>query len=405
MSADQIIYWTERNKEEGKVTSVRDIEPEKEFIIMKASIILFFCFLISVKLYSQQTINNSGLEFIPGKIETYYVEGYKEKAEYLQTLLEDAVHFYEKKLNDTFSFELFVLDRKEWKKYTEIPYPVPHYINSEKRMIMPVSSFFKVNLPSGDSLYEKTYYYLTDFAAVHELGHYIARKQNTKSHSKWSGEFFADFILVAYMHELIPEFELDNKPSKFFQYLPLKNKSLEKYVSAGIVNEMFYHAKFQELGNQIYLKNGMEFMYRWIELYSQINTDIQSGKYENITYSNKMIFQKSIENIQSIEPEIFNEWNNSMRQTYHSWLILFSLVIIIVIIRIADTSFSIFTNFDLKTKRVHRISGVPLFRIWVNLENIKSKSIKNKLIRISILRIISFLLVLVLLFLLALLIG
>jgi hypothetical protein len=31
MSASQLISWTKRNKEEGKVTSLKDLEPEKEF--------------------------------------------------------------------------------------------------------------------------------------------------------------------------------------------------------------------------------------------------------------------------------------------------------------------------------------------------------------------------------------
>jgi len=96
-----------------------------------------------------------------------------------------------------------------------------------------------MQLPEGDSIYGKAYYYLTDFSVFHELGHYITRKQGAKSYSKWSGEFFADFILVAYMHEIIPKFEFDDKPAKFFTFLPLKYKSLEKYGSSAIVNNMF----------------------------------------------------------------------------------------------------------------------------------------------------------------------
>ena len=38
MSAAHIISWTKRNKEENKVTSVRDLEPEKEF---KLDIIIY----------------------------------------------------------------------------------------------------------------------------------------------------------------------------------------------------------------------------------------------------------------------------------------------------------------------------------------------------------------------------
>ncbi|MCK4699026.1 MAG: hypothetical protein KAT38_01780 [Bacteroidales bacterium] len=360
---------------------------------MKPFILVFISFLLSIKIYSQETSNICQLELMSGKIETYYVKGYKEKAEYLQLILEDAVRFYEKSLNDTFSFELFVLDRKTWKKYTDIPYPVPHYINSEKKIIMPIYSFYKIHLPAGDSIYGKAYYYFTDFAAFHELGHYIARKQGARSYSKWSSESFADFILVAYMHEIIPRFKFSNKPAKFFPFLPLKYKSLEKYGSADIVNEMFYHSKFQELANQIYLKHGLNFMFDYLHVYKQLSKDIKDGKFENVTVTKELVFQNSIKNIQSIEPDIFNEWNKSMRRTYHSWLILFGLVLLIGIIRLTNTSYSIFTNLKLKTKRIYRIFGIPTIRIWYNLKNIKSKSIKIKLIRISVFRIINFFLI------------
>lgn len=361
---------------------------------MKPFFLLFIGFLLSMKINSKEASVRGQLEIMTGKIETYYIEGYKEKAEYLQLILEDAVHFYEKILSDTFAFELFVLDRKTWKKYTDIPYPLPHYINSEKRMIMPVNSFYKIHLPEGDSIYGKAYYYFTDFIAFHELGHCIARKQGAKSHSKWSGEFFADFIMVACMHEIIPGFEFDNEPAKWFPFLPLKYKSLKKYGVAGHVNAIFYHPKFQELADQIYLKHGLNFMFDYLQVYKQLNKDIKEGKYININVTKELVFQNSIQNIISIEPEIFIEWNKSMRQTYHSWLILFGLLLLIGIIRFTNNSFSIFTSHKLKTKRINRIFGIPTIRIWYNLKNIKSKHVKIKLIRISVFRIINYFLIL-----------
>lgn len=361
---------------------------------MKSLIAVFISFLLSIKFYCQETSNIGQLELMPGKIEAYYVEGYKEKAEYLQLILEDAVHFYEKTLNDTFSFELFVLDRKTWKKYTDTPYPLPHYINSKKRMIMPVNSFYKIHLLAGDSIYGKAYYYFSDFIAFHELGHYIARKLGATSHSKWSGEFFADFIMVAYMHEIIPRFEFYNKPAKFFPFLPLKYKCLEKYGMASHVNGIFYHPKFQELADQIYLKRRLNFLFDYLQVYKQLNKDIKDGIFENVNVTKELVFKNSISNILSIESDIFNEWNRSMRQTYHSWVILFGLVLLIGIIRFTDTSYIIFNNHKLKTKRIYRIFGMPIIRILYNLKNIKSKRIKIKLLRISLFRIIDYFLIL-----------
>jgi hypothetical protein len=143
---------------------------------MKSSILLFIGFLLSLNICNQPVIKNGNLEFISGKINTYYSTGYREKAEYLKQLIEDAVYYYEYVLRDTFSFELYVLDRETWKGISKAPYPIPHFVNHENRMILPVISFYKIHLSDGDSIYGNNYYYLSDFIAIHELGHYITHQ-------------------------------------------------------------------------------------------------------------------------------------------------------------------------------------------------------------------------------------
>jgi len=372
---------------------------------MRSSIALFFGLLFPVYAYSQSVAKTDDLELIPGKINTYYSQGQKEKAEYLKILLEDAVYFYEDLLQDTFGFDLYVFDRKTWKKYNEGTYPIAGYSDDEKRMIMPVFSYYKTQLPENELLYGKEYYYLSDFIAIHELGHYITHNQDAKSHSKWSGEFFADLILISYLHEVIPGYEFDDNPAEYFTYFPLKYKRLEKFSTAGILNELAYHPKFQELADQIYLNHGLSFILKWVEMYKQLNKDIKEGKFDNISFSDEQIFQESIKDIQSIEPEIFIDWNKSMRQTYHSWLLLFCLVMLIGFIRVSDRSYSIFLDHALKTKVIHKVFGVPSFRIWNNIKNVKSRRIKYALIRISVLRILYLFLISVLFLSLALLLS
>ncbi len=90
----------------------------KSVINLKPLLLIISC-LLFVNIYSQETSNIDQLELIPGKIKTYCSEGFEDKGKYLQLLLEDAVQYYEEVLNDTFSFELFVLDRRSWKKFTK----------------------------------------------------------------------------------------------------------------------------------------------------------------------------------------------------------------------------------------------------------------------------------------------
>jgi hypothetical protein len=356
---------------------------------MISSIALFFGLLFPVNIYSQLVTKIDDLELIPGKINTYYSQGHKEKAEYLQILIEDAVYFYEDLLQDTFDFDLYIFDRRTWKKYTEGVYPIAGYSDDEKRIVMPVFSYYKTQLPEYKSLYGKGYYFLSDFIAIHELGHYITHNQDAKSHSKWSGEFFADLILISYLHEIIPDYKFDDNPAEYFTYLPFKYKRLENFSSAGILNELAYHPKFQELADQIYINHGLSFILKWVDMYKQLNRDIKEGKFDNISFSEEQIFQESIKDIQSIEPEIFIDWNKSMRQTYHSWLLLFCLVMLIGFIRVSNRSYSIFLDHALKTKGIHKIFGVPSIRIWKNIKNVGSRRTKYSLLRISLLRILN----------------
>jgi hypothetical protein len=112
--------------------------------VMNSFDLPFISFLLSMKPHCKKTSDFGQPEPMPGKIETYFVKGYKEKAQDIQMTIEDAVHFYEKLLKDTFSSEHFVLNKKSWKKYANTPYPIPHYINSEKRMLMLINGFYKI---------------------------------------------------------------------------------------------------------------------------------------------------------------------------------------------------------------------------------------------------------------------
>ena len=372
---------------------------------MRSCIILLFSLFFPLFIFSQSVTKTDDLELIPGKINTYYSQGHRAKAEYLHTLIEDAVCFYEELLQDTFSFDLYVFDRKTWKKHKEGTYPIAGYSGDDNRMIMPVFSYYKIHLPDNEHIYGKEYYYLSDFIAVHELGHYITLNQDARSHSKWSGEFFADLILISYLHEIIPAYAFDHTPAVYFTFLPLKYKKIENFGSAGILNELAYHPKFQELANQIYLKQGLEFILEWVERYQQLNKDIKEGKYDHISFSNEQIIQESIKDIQRIEPEIFNDWNRSMRQTYHPWLILFCLVIVFGLIHVSNDSYSVFLEHGLKTKAYNKVLGVPSIQIWYNLKNVKSKRTKYSLIRMSILRIVNLILISVLILSIALLLS
>ena len=359
------------------------------------TIVLIFTILTSFS-FSQ---NTSELQKKSGRINTFYVEGYSDKAEYLQTLLEDAANYYENILNDTFSLDLYVIDRKNWKTYSDTPYPIADCQYKKNRIIIPVFSFSKIYLTDNNTLYSKNYIYLSDFVVVRELGHYIANKEDAKSSSKWLAEFFADYILMNYLLEKVPGYQYNNTMAKIFIYLPLKYKSTFRYDKAGNFSKIFYHPKFQELAYKIHQKYGSDFIKDYIAEKSQLNKDIEVGKSNNTKVIKKEIYKHSIEYVKSItEPEIIDKWNKTMRQSFRSWIIILSLFIIIVIVRFTNSSVTVFMAHNKKLKGIEKILGITAIKIWKNLKEFETKEAKRKLVFISILRILNSILVLLLLF-------
>ncbi len=120
------------------------------------------------------------LLFFPGIVETYYSEGNEIKARYLQELVQDAVVFFQDKLQDTFDIKLIVLDKKDWKLLVGGPHILYGFSRDPDRIEMGVHNLFKIKLPENETLYGKNEAFLWDFIAAHELGHYISYHKKVK---------------------------------------------------------------------------------------------------------------------------------------------------------------------------------------------------------------------------------
>jgi hypothetical protein len=319
------------------------------------------------------------LQLIPGIVKTYYSEECKAKAQYLQEMLQDAVIFFENKLLDTFDVKLLVLNKSDWKLLVGGPYIMSDFAKNPDRIEMGINEIYKIKLADNKLLYGKNEAFYWDFIAVHELGHYISRR-NKLFVLPWMGEFFADYIFIGFLSEKIPEWKFPSGSSgALFKYLPLKYKSLEDlgkfYDRIDPINYSLYEGKLIDLANKIFEKRGWDFMYEYIERYKI-----------KPTIDRKLYFQKTISDFKEMEPEIFNEWLPGMRKTYHPYLVFLILFVLIGIIRFFDNSYSIFTNLGLKTKRRFRIFGVPTFSILSNLKGFEDPKFKRKLKLIITLR-------------------
>ena len=107
------------------------------------------------------------LLLLPGKVNTYYSKGCETKAKYLQELLQDAVIFYENKLQDTFEIKLLVLNRSDWKLLVGGPYFLYDFARNPDRIEMGINEIYKIKLPDSKTMYGKNVAYYWDFLAVH----------------------------------------------------------------------------------------------------------------------------------------------------------------------------------------------------------------------------------------------
>lgn len=351
---------------------------------------LTFILLIIPQIIWNQELKESDyhrLPMIPGKVITYYSEGHQSRAEYLKALVEDAIGFFEKKLGDTIDIILIVMDKKDWKMISTETYPFPSISNDPVRIEMGVPELFKIKLPENKMLHDRNEAFVWDFVSIHELGHYISQrydnKNKTKTISLWSAEFFADYIQMGFLNEKIPEWKFPSFVKVAFKYLPLKYKSLEDYSkNMSIANGLLYQSKFQELAYNIFKKSGWNFMK---EYFVKCKNKYPIDK--------SLIIKSSIINLREIEPEVFDEWLSGMRKTYHPWLFLSVLLLIICALRYIDNSYLIFNNQGFKTKKRNKILGVPTISIFANLKKIVNPKIRRRLIQIIVIRPIMYILV------------
>lgn len=327
------------------------------------------------------------LPMLPGKVVTYYSEGHQDRAEYLKSLVEDAIGFFEMKLGDTIDIILIVMDKKDWKLISDETYPFPSISNDPTRIEMGVPELFKIKLPENKMLYNRNEAFVWDFVSIHELGHYISQrydnKNKTKTISLWSTEFFADYIQMGFLNEKIPEWKFPPFVKVAFKYLPLKYKSLEDYSkNTSIANDLLYQSKFQELAYNVFQKSGWNF----------INEYLVKCKSKDPIDKN-LIVKTSIINFREIESEVFDMWLSGMRKSYHPWLFLSVLIIIICILRYYDNSNLIFNNQGFKTKKSYKILGVPTISIYTNLKKIETRKNRRRLILIIVIRPIMYILI------------
>ena len=262
---------------------------------------------------------------LDGYVTTYHAPGCEAKAMYLQDLLEDAVLFYEAKLEDTFDLKLLVLNREAWKYYAGTPFPLGEFSRDPYRIIMPDVNLFRFRSGPDFSLYGQNEAYFWDFVAVHELGHYIAVSQEARCYTLWLGEFFADYVQLGFMIERIPDFGYPKWFFSLWKVVPFKYKNLEACNYSEDIspaNYVAYQAKFHELAQEIFAKKGWSFFNEHLVHFQELAERV---RHEQKRYTSEEIFNYSVAYLEEADPEVFNNWKATMKKSPHYVIILIIL--------------------------------------------------------------------------------
>jgi hypothetical protein len=122
---------------------------------MKKIVLLTGILILSLRSVSQE-FKESDLDkllLLPGRVNTYYSKGCETKAKYLQELVQDAVIFFENKLQDTFDIKLLVLNKNDWRLLVGGAYFLPRFNNDPDRIEIGsrINQLYRIKLPGNES--------------------------------------------------------------------------------------------------------------------------------------------------------------------------------------------------------------------------------------------------------------
>jgi hypothetical protein len=272
-----------------------------------------------------EKVQNLKTPALKNKITVYYSPSYKQRAKEIQPLIEDAMRFYEQKLNLRVDLKVAVLDRTQWQQITPIPYGLPWVSDAPHVAFLPATAdgvvaadtlrlkeFFTPammqKIKSSGFTFEQAAEKTVDLIGLHELGHTYAQQIGIvpPRPNKWFNEFMASYFAYAYLREKKP------KLATLFQTMtadmalvtpPQKHTTLDDferlYVEVGPANYGWYQGKFFERVVEVYDAKGVSFI-------GDVRKAFPADEKETLTI--ETVLQRS----EKIAPGFIN-WSKSLR--------------------------------------------------------------------------------------------
>ncbi len=230
-----------------------------------------------------QALKNPSLT---NKITVHYSRGYEKRARELQSMLEEAMRFYERKLKSKVELSLAVLTPDQWKQVRPMPYGLPNVSSAPHVVFLPATEDGVVTadalslksslspatlkkLKSSGYTFEQAAVKFVDLIGLHELGHTYAISLGLMPPrpNKWFNEFMGSYFAYAYLRDKRP------KLADVFYVMAAdlalegprpKHTSLEDferlYVGVGPKNYGWYQGKFFQRVAPVYAAKGLSFI-------------------------------------------------------------------------------------------------------------------------------------------------
>jgi len=233
-----------------------------------------------------EKVQNLKTPSLKNKITVYYSPGYKKRAKEIQPLIEDAMRFYEQKLNLKVDLSVAVLEKAQWQQVTPIPYGLPWVSDAPHVAFLPATAdgvvvsdtlkskeFFTPamlqKIKSSGFSFEQAAEKTVDLIGLHELGHTYSQQIGIISPrpNKWFNEFMASYFAYAYLREKRPKLAtlFHTMTADMAAVTPKqKHTTLDDferlYVEVGPANYGWYQGKFFERVAQVYEAKGLSFI-------------------------------------------------------------------------------------------------------------------------------------------------
>lgn len=223
-------------------------------------------------------IESLDLNTFESKINTFYTDGYLERAKETVDLLQNSTNYFYENFQVSKTFSVAVLDSIDWIKITEIPYGLPFVSGPPYIVCIPATSenMLAMIVSDGIANYDLNKSYsitkeasvnrFISFIGFHELGHIYSKEFGISFPNKWIDEFAASYFAYSYLNDEQPEMcqlWLDVSEILVDELNP-KYRSIsafeDLYVQVGVENYAWYQMVFLLRVREVYNQQGKDFL-------------------------------------------------------------------------------------------------------------------------------------------------